>query len=361
MKARYRTLALWLIFGIAALVAFGTEKYGMSERVHRHAEEMQSAERLAGHWFEEVARMKESRGIMSEEAAHLDYGYMLGDEFTEMTTTLGSLRAKATAANPAFAALMVRLLTDAGIDSTSIVGVIQSASFPSLAIATLAALQTLGCEAVMISSLGSSMYGANQPSATWLDMEGWLRNRAGLRYSSSLVTRGAENDRGEGLLDGGPEAMELAAEHNGYELVMPPDLRASIKQKVSLLHERQIDLLVNIGGAQPGLGSCVHAVGIPNGYHERYRPCSCPDRGVIARLAERNVPFIHLLNVRDLAVRYGIDLEGASYGNGSDQIFVTRRARPAVVSTSLAIVALSMAVFGRFNHGRKKPTRSGRG
>jgi poly-gamma-glutamate system protein len=355
MNSGYRNLALCLMFALATVLAVVTKKYGMTEIRHPHTGTMRHAQQLAEQWAQEIGKLKAARGVPTQEAAQFGLGYMLGDEFTELTTTMGSLEAKVAASNPAFAALMVRLLIDAGIDSTSTVGVTQSGSFPSLAVATLAALQTIGCDAVVVSSLGASMYGANQPQVTWLDMEAWLRNHGGLRYQSEIVTPGAEADRGEGLLEGGLAAMYASARRTGYNLVSPLTLEESINRKMILLTERHIDLLVNIGGNQASVGACVHAVGIPNGYHARYLSCSCAERGLIARFAERGVPFIHLLNIRDLAVRYGLEIEPGTSGTDSDQVFVLRQVKPAVISGSLIIMILSMAAFTRLKNGRKKP------
>jgi len=221
--------------------------------------------------------------------------------------------------------------------------------FPGLAIATLAALQSLDCRVVLISSLGASTYGANQPDATWLDMENTLCREGDLSYRSELVTPGAEADRGEGLLEEGMPIMRAAADRNGYELFLPTSLSESISVKVALLQRNKIDLLVNIGGSEASIGACPHAVTIPNGFHDKYRPCTCADRGIIAHLAGQGIPFIHLLYVRDLAVRYGVSLEAPPSGHGGEQLYLTRRAHPVMVAANLVIVAGLLVVYRRLN------------
>lgn len=351
MNPKARTIALVVIFVAALLLTITVETVGTSTVTHRRADTMRAAEQLTERWFGLIGELKAERGLVNHEA-HVPYGYMIGDDYTPITTTLGSLNAKETAANPQFSALMVRLLTDAGIDSASTVGVTMSASFPTLAIASLAALQSIGCRVVLLSSLGASTFGANQPEATWLDMESKLRGDGGLIYRSELVTPGAEYDRGEGLLDEGPAIMQDAATRNGYELIYPTSLAASIESKTKLLRQNKIDLLINIGGNEAALGSCAHAVSLPNGFHDNYRPCSCPDRGIIAHLAGQGVPFIHLLYIRDLAIRYGVALDAPPNGAGGDRLYQARYASPIMVAGCLIVMLALLLGYRKINTTR---------
>jgi poly-gamma-glutamate system protein len=233
---------------------------------------------------------------------------MLGDEYSVITTTLGSVESKSASANPEFGALGVRLLHDAGADSGSVVGLTVTGSFPSLSIALLAACQTIGCRVVMVSSLGASTFGANQPGATWIDQETWLRREGGLTASSAFITLGAEGDTGGGLPDEGIAMLKDAARRNGAGLVIPRGLVDAIDRRLDLFESNHVSLLVNIGGSQTALGGCVHSTTIPNGILTSFRSCSDSDRGVIVRLLERKIPVIHLLNIRDLAAKNGLQL-----------------------------------------------------
>lgn len=47
---------------------------------------------------------------------------MIGDEYTPITTSLGSEEAKRTTANPDMAALLVQMLTEAGVKSGDTIG-----------------------------------------------------------------------------------------------------------------------------------------------------------------------------------------------------------------------------------------------
>ncbi|NOX89739.1 MAG: poly-gamma-glutamate system protein [Calditrichaeota bacterium] len=277
--------------------------------------EMKKASQLAASWFDLIAELKQSRHIRPDNHSSVRYRALIGDDFSLITTTLGSLEAKEIAANPVFAGLIVRLLKKAGIDSASTVALSLTGSFPSLAISALAALQTLGVNTVVLSSLGASCYGANQPLATWIDMETWLRKHGNLRYKTNLLTLGAEDDNGGGLTEEGRQLLIQAAERNNMPLFIPKDLQTAIEYKTRFLSERKIQLLINIGGNQAVLGSCTHAPIIPTGLRRNWTPCADKNRGVLSRLAQNKIPFIHLLNIKELALRYGISKTADETGN----------------------------------------------
>jgi poly-gamma-glutamate system protein len=255
----------------------------------------------------QVDSLKREAGIPVDPAGGT-FAAMIGDEWSGITTTLGSREAKRTSANPAFAALLTRLLHETGIDSTSTVGIVLSGSFPSLGIAALSAVQTLGARGVMISSLGSSSFGANQPGATWLDIEERLARRGGLRIRSAMVTMGAEGDSGGGLSEEGQEILVATAARHGIPLVLPRPFNEAVAAKMEVL--RDAELVINIGGSQTSLGTCTHGPLLPHGRITRQTGCSDPGRGVIERSLERGVPVIHLLNINAFAAEHGIPLSG---------------------------------------------------
>jgi poly-gamma-glutamate system protein len=168
-------------------------------------------------------------------------------------------------------------------------------------------VQTTGIDAVVMSSLGASTYGANQPEATWIDLENELISKGGLKYKSILVSMGADDDSGVGLYGDGKNMLIRAAERNNVDLYIPESLVESIKHRVSVLSDSEISLLLNIGGNQASMGNCSHTLGIPNGLNKEMHICDDEERGVISYLNESGVPFINMLNMKDLASRFGID------------------------------------------------------
>jgi poly-gamma-glutamate system protein len=246
---------------------------------------------------------------------------MIGDEWTVITTSLGSLESKETSTNPDFSALTVRLLREASIKKGDRVGVTLSGSFPSLAISVLAALQTLEIDAVVVSSVGASTYGANQPEVTWIDMESNLRKRGGLKYNSKIISMGAQEDAGKDLSEEGYTSIKNAASRNGVDLYVPSSLKESMEKRIELFRKANISLLINIGGNQTSLGECAHSVMIPNGLHFKIDECKDENRGIIERMNEQGIPFINMLDIKDLASRYGIDISPNRKYSESTQLY----------------------------------------
>ena len=109
---------------------------------------------------------------------------LIGIEYSDITTSLGDLRAKQTSLNPTFAGLVVKWLREAGVRRGDRIAVTFSGSFPALNLAVLCASEVMGLDSFVISSIGASIYGANIYGFTWLDMENRL-NQAGLLHRRS--------------------------------------------------------------------------------------------------------------------------------------------------------------------------------
>lgn len=340
-----RETDIWLLIAFVVLVAgtIITITLLMGKQPVKGVKKMTEAVELTKEWFTVIDNMKREKGITSDAHSNVPYNCLIGNEWSEITTSLGSLEAKETATNPDFAALIVKLLQEAGIEKGERVGVILSGSFPSLAISALAALQTLEIDAMVMSSIGSSTYGANQPGATWIDMESRLIREGGMKFSSALVSSGAEGDAGLGVMEEGIEEIEAAATRNGVSLFVPASLEESIIKRVEMFREAEIRLLINIGGNQAALGACPHASVIPNGMHFKIEGCSDMGRGVITRLNEEGIPIIHLLNIKDLASRYGIAVSPGIRYPASTALFTN--SRPKKGALMLLLIAELVPVW----------------
>ena len=307
MKNKTSVVKLGTIFLVLFIVTASIQLFFQPTINHIEPGEV-AAEKLAEEWFLVIEKVKTEKGISFQEWKHIKYGALLGKDFSYITTTLGALEAKQTSLNPRFAGLIYQWLKGNHIDSTKTVGLIISGSFPSLAISTLAALKIIKAKAILISSIGSSTYGANDPMATWIDYETWLRNRTESTFSSSIITLGGENDAGGSILEEGIKELELAVERNSLSLYFPSSLEESIDTKTKLLLEKNISLLINIGGNQAAIGACKHSPILPTGIWQHYSVCKDRNRGVLSRIYERGIPVIHMLNIRDLAAQNGLTI-----------------------------------------------------
>jgi poly-gamma-glutamate system protein len=297
--------------------------------------------------FAVVDSIKRAENVPFPADSSVRWRALLGQDYTPMTTTLGSLAAKEVATNPAWAGVVARSLIDTGVAVGDTVGVMASGSFPSLALATIAAVEAIGAEPLVMVSLGASSYGANVREATLLDILRWARESGMIRSTPELVTTGGEEDCGRDLDEEGHAWMRAAAQRNGCRLEVAPSLAEAVSRRTARLRRAAPGAVVNIGGSQVALGSCAHAPVLPVGAWSGAPRCECPEGGVLVRLAREGVSIMHLLDIRSLAARYGLDYEpGGGYADAGDLAEI-REPRRAGVMLALTAVVLVLTVPGR--------------
>lgn len=240
---------------------------------------------------------------------------VIGVEFSTITSTVGSLKAKRTAANPDFAAYIVRELIDHELTSDDTVLITMTGSFPGVNLAVLVGLETLGIPSVRISSLGASSYGANQESFAWLDMEDVLYVERKLNQRSDYVTLGGTGDVGGGLPEDGKWRLRRTAERLGYNVVESGSLRRQSALRRKLLGSPQkYKLLINIGGNQAMLGKSKHGRELPGGWivpkEFTYRNGEDSSlAGILFDFLAEDVPVLNLLHIEDVAKSAGIPID----------------------------------------------------
>jgi len=345
------TPGLSLIF----LVVLGSwlmiQAFGVHEVPHPQDEVMHRAEDRLRAAFSVVDSVKRARSLPIDDTSPVPWRALLGEDYTPMTTTLGSLTAKEAATNPAWAGLMVRLLFEAGVSEGDTVGVMASGSFPTLALATLSALEEMGVEPKLIVSLGASSFGANSRLGTWLDIEEWVGSAGLIDARSLLVTLGAENDVGDGMADEGVQWLHQALARHGREAFRAESLTEAVAVRVELLGLDSVSAVVNIGGGQASLGRCVHTATLPAGRWPDDAGCRCRPGGALMRFHDHQIPIINLSHIRQLALLYGLDPEpGASYRNTGAIDAVTKVDAPWVLAA--LVLAVSVLAWVRWGSDR---------
>jgi poly-gamma-glutamate system protein len=259
---------------------------------------------------------RQAEGIEAGPGARPDMSGMIGDELTSLMTTLGALEAKRVSTNPEWARVLTVEMDRAGVGEGGVVAAGFSGSFPALNLAVIAACQAVQADLVAVSSVTASSWGANQPGFTWPEMEARLV-RAGIIHRASIaVSMGGSGDR---ALDLEPEGQALAqriqeqsAADLGVIALHPASLSDSIEQRLDLYRRaarsRRVVLYVSVGGADASLGRSSAILRLRSGLIPAVPFDFSPSRGLIARYAERGVPVLILLNVRDLAARWGVPL-----------------------------------------------------
>lgn len=262
-----------------------------------------------------IRTLRLGRGLPIDPALDPNGTGLIGDEFTPLTTSLGEVADKRTTTNPVFAAVMVRIFKETSLRAGDVVAVGASGSFPALLLATLSAARVLDLEPVVIYSVGSSMYGANLPGFTFVDMLAGLRERGLLPYGIAAVSAGGDGDRGAGVLfDEEGSALLAETRRYGLPVIAAPSLEASIQERLRVYRTaslgRPIRCYVNIGGASASVGPTEASLALPNGLVRRVgRMPDGPVRGVLFEFASRLVPVVHLLHARGLARAYDLPFD----------------------------------------------------
>jgi poly-gamma-glutamate system protein len=241
------------------------------------------------------------------------------------------------------------MLKRADVEAGDVVALGPSGSFPALNIAMLAAIKTVGARPVIISSAGSSQWGANHPNLTWPDMERVLRQRGILPYRSVAASLGGIDDQAVGLPKHGRKALAEAIERNGLPMIEVADVAESLDRRMNLFRENAGDkdfaAYINIGGGTTSVGSRVGKRLFKPGLN-RWMPRDAADiDSVMTRFAKWGVPVIHVSKISRLAERYGLPLQPTSMpGVGQGKIFM----REAYIHWlgALVLVVLLALMFG---------------
>ena len=254
-----------------------------------------------------IKALRLEKGLPIDPALDPNQTGIVGDEFTPLTTSLGDAAAKRTAANPAFAGVVAGYYQRAGLGPGDVVAIGGSGSFPAFVLASLCAARALDLKPVLIYSIGSSMYGANIPGFTFVDMLARLRADGVLPYAIEAVAPGGERDSGRGVLfDEDGTTLTDEARRNGLPLVEGATLADRIRRRLEIFDAaaggRPIRCFVNVGGATANFGDTEASLLVPNGLV--LKPPSLPEspaRGLLFEFAARGVPVVHLLYVKGLA------------------------------------------------------------
>jgi len=273
---------------------------------------------------------------------------LVGLPFTGITTTLGSLPAKRTGAQPDAAALMARLMARAGVQPGSRVAIESSGSFPGFAIATLVAARSLGAEAVPVVSIGASQFGANRPEFTLPDMLEVLARGGLIQRGPLAVSPGGGSDRGGDMDPGALEPALARAAAHGAEILRPADLPGDVARKRALLDSRgRPAVFVSVGGNWAAAGPGESLLGrtgllLPG----QFRP---EGTGLIQSYLRDRVPVIRILDVQDLCVRTGLPFDPVPWpAEGSSSLYRGKLPpRPLIALGPLLAILAAWAVKRR--------------
>jgi len=282
---------------------------------------------------------------------------LVGQEYTLVTTDRGYIEAKLSTTNPNFAAVIVQLLKDAGLKKGDNVAAAFTGSFPGLNVAVIAALQTLNLNPIVITSVGSSNFGANDPYFTWLDMEDILYKSGIFEQKSVAASIGGGNDVGRGLSPQGRELIIDAINRNNIDFISEKHIDNSISKRMDIYEEaakgKPIKAFINVGGGIASLGNTINGKLIPPGLTEFLPMRNFPVRGVMIQMGQEEKPIIHLLNINKLLDEYGLPQSPEPLPEpGEGGIFVQEKYNVVItgIATLFLVVVILLVYFSERKH-----------
>jgi poly-gamma-glutamate system protein len=235
---------------------------------------------------------------------------LVGSQFSLTTTDEGDLDAKLTTLDPNFAAAMVELLHQAKLQPEDTIAILLTGSMPGANMAMLIACDVMNIHPVVITSIGASQWGANDPDMTWLDMEKLLFDNALISTRSIAASIGGRNDQGRLLSPKGRELINDNILKHSFNLISGKNLRDNIQQRMDHFGKGNYKAVVNVGGGVASLGTSFNLRLLPPGvvYRNDIEAISRKGgiEGTVVKFIKRNIPLIHVLNIQKLTENLGM-------------------------------------------------------
>ena len=240
---------------------------------------------------------------------------LVGSPFSLITTDEGDLDAKLTTLDPNFSAGMVELMLRMNLQKGDTVAILLTGSMPGANIAVLTAANAMGLIPMVITSVGASQWGANHADFTWLDMESILFNKGLINSRSVAASVGGRNDMGRLLSPAGREIIISNIENYNIPLIRKNRLAENIDERMKLFESfnkiTNYSAMINVGGGVASLGTSFNSKLLPAGIINRSDVVNISIRdggieGVLAKFAKKNVPVLHVLNIKSLTEKLGM-------------------------------------------------------
>jgi poly-gamma-glutamate system protein len=338
-------IGIFAVVALLLLLAVENSKVDVKQKWYGEKLEASKRAKAAQQCIKEFRLQK---GVFIDAVNDPNETALIGQDVTPITTDRGDINAKLASTNPNFAAVVVELLKQAGLKEKDHVAVAMTGSFPGINIEVLSALETLKLTPIIITSVGASNWGANDPQFTWLDMERLLVEKRIFHTRSIAASIGGGGDIGRGLSPEGREMIVQAIKRNNVEFINREHIEHSIERRLELYDKRskgRIKAYINIGGGIASLGSVVNGELIHSGFSKELPVKNYPVRGAMIEMASRGIPIIHLYNIRQMWKDYELPIDPVPLPEpGAGGIFV--RTKYDIVIVWIALIVLTVIVLG---------------
>ena len=299
-----------------------------------------------------------AKGINSG-ADSLSFGsFLIGPSESIIQTTSGSLISKQSALNPDFGAMITEMLIELEIKKGNKVALSYTGSYPGANLAVLSALEAIDVSAVIISSCGSSEYGATHPEFTWIDMETHLAKQNIFSNASTLASIGGGFDLGTQLVTQGKKVCESSIYNNKIELLNIENPHNNIQKRMDhfLAGRDDISLFINVGGGVYSTGDSLQRSNTPAGI---IYPGDIPGNSngtIIERFLDMSIPVININHINILSEWYELPYPPKrNYQYGSGSLFYSQKQyNPVVILIAFCISTGAVLAVGIKSHNEIK-------
>ncbi len=311
------------------------------------------ASRLALEAMELVKNERLRRGIPIDPDADPAYSGLIGSFVTPVTTDSGELEAKRTSINPNMAAVVVHLLKKEKLKEGDVVAVGYSGSFPAINLSVCAAIATLKLKPVIISSVGSSQWGANDPRFLWVDMESFLYQQGIFPFRSAAASMGGKNDRARELTDSGRALIRDAIARNGLTPLEVRGVHRDIDERMRIYFTRvSPKVYINVGGGVASTGFRPTKKLLKSGIVRKALPTGRGTDSVIHRFVDEGVTVIHIDNVKSFVRPYGFPIDPTVIPKvGEGTIFHEKQYNYWLAGIILFGIVFGLYMFARVDWG----------
>ena len=283
---------------------------------------------------------------------------LVGPKFSHISTGEGDLDSKLSTLNPNFAALIVEIFLEADLSKGDKVAVSFTGSMPGANLAVMSACQVMEITPYIVSSVGSSHWGATDPDFTWIDMEKILVSQDELTHQSIAVSYGGKSDAGGGMSPFGREQIDNAFERSGISKFIESErLSESVQTRIDLYkesaHLNEYSVYINVGGGAASVGALDQARDIPPGFSLPSDLKSIKGGSVIMQFASLGIPIVHILNIRELCEKYGVKFAPVPFPPiGKGKLFEVYAYNITVTLTALCIALGSLVGVAIHSHNQ---------
>ena len=207
-------------------------------------------------------------------------------------------------------------------------------------------------------SMAASMYGANDPRMTWLDMERIAYEAGAIDHRSIGASIGGNDDNGEQLQATGVDLILQAVARNKVPLIRTDTLQGNIEERMRLFAEaaggHPYKAYVNVGGSEASVGSHFTKVLFKPGINRRLPRRPIEDEGAMTRMMrEHDIPLIHLSSVSRIAERHGLEIAPQKMPPLAEgPLFYNREYNRVLVAVLLGLLVAATVLVIRFDIGR---------